>query len=135
MNSRLLTLARLSELRACSPAQEMFKKVFGDQVEVSVERFSQLDVIEARFDYDWAVDSLLTEEGVQSYYSEFRQRRDELKKKMECEWYAAIPRDDRERLEATMFAEFYVKYPRLEERPEVLPEPGLEDPEESLDGT
>ena len=75
MESRTLTLATLVQFRACEASRILFERIFGDKVEVTVERFSQPDVIEARFDYDWAADILLTEETREAFYEEFKKQR------------------------------------------------------------
>lgn len=109
MESRILTLATLVQVRACEASRILFERIFGDKVEVTVERFSQPDVIEARFDYDWAADTLLTEETREAFYEEFRKQRDELKAKHHVGYYSQVPREDKDKVEARLWAEFYVK--------------------------
>lgn len=123
MESRILTLATLVQVRACEAQRLVFEGIFGDKVEVTVERFSQPDVIEAQFDYDWAAELLLTEETREAFYEEFRKQRDELKAKHHVGYYSQVPREEKNKLEARLWAEFYVKGGRTIEPVE---EPGVE---------
>lgn len=109
MKSRILTLETLARRGACLDSRDTFKKLFGDSVEVSVERFSQPDVIAARFDYDWAADMLLTERIRSVYYEDFRARRRALVDERGVGWYTSLPREEREKLEAAVWSEYYVK--------------------------
>ena len=123
MNSRLLTYETLLERRACEDHREAFQRIFGNQVEVSVERFSQPDVIEASFDYDWAADLLLSDETRLAYYKEHRKQREALKKEYDVGYYSHIPREVSDALEAKLWAEYYVK-----DAPEQPGEPAVEQP-------
>lgn len=127
MASRILTLATLVERRACEEHRLVFQGLFGNQVEVSVERFSRPDVVGARFDYDWGADLLMSEETRAEYYAAFREQRDKLKAEHQVGYYSAIPREVRDKLEAVLWAEFYVK-----DAPPPIEQPAAE--EETADG-
>jgi hypothetical protein len=110
MNSRLLTLARIQELQACRLHEIAFREVFGEQVEVTVECFSRPDVLEANFDYDWGVYHLLPEEQHAAYYAELRAEKDKIKTERGLASSAQIPWEERRKLAAVLWADFYVKY-------------------------
>lgn len=110
MNSRTLTLVRLEQLHACEPARVDFQRVFGSQVDVTPERFAQPDVIEENFDFDWAVDSLLPPDKRDEFYNELKSRREKLKQERGYTLSVQITREDRAKLVAVLWAEFYVAH-------------------------
>lgn len=106
---RILKLEQLAHLGACLEHRDRFRKVFGEQAEVTVERFSQPDVIDAAFDFDWAADCLLSIEGREAFYQEVYKRKVALKEQYNVHWFTDVPRERRHEMFAKTWAEFYVK--------------------------
>lgn len=106
---RILNYTQLVELHACESHRNKFYEIFGYQAEVSVERFSQPDVVSARFDYYWAADLLMTQESAKAFYQELDKRKAALRDRHGVLWNSETPAEDRRKLEAVTWAEFYVK--------------------------
>lgn len=107
MNSRILTLETLVRLRACREQIARFQRLFGDHVEVTIERASQPDV--EGFDFSWAVERLLRPEIQGEFFVEARRRQEALMRNFQVEWYTETPLEERAKLAATIWAEFYIK--------------------------
>ena len=57
MKSRMITLAQLVEHRACESKRDLFKELFGDKVEITVELCI---AVADKFDFSWAANNLLS---------------------------------------------------------------------------
>lgn len=108
MKTRILKLEKLEEHLACEIHRWKFQEIFGDSVEVSVERFSKPDVIEARFDYHWGADQLLILKGSKEFYRRLTEEKERLRTKYRVDFFHEVPREVRSRLGAVLWAEVYV---------------------------
>lgn len=121
MNGRILTLATIEEHQACNEQRDRFQKLFGDQVEVTVERFSEPDVTEARFDYGWAAEKLLSGNGEDEYYTQLQKRREQLIREQNVEFWSEVSHQTKIGVYGPIWAAIYIKEGQ-EEVPEATKE-------------
>src|ERR1700690_3069714 len=64
MNSKILKLATLIELHACTSQTDLFKERFGESVEITE---TLCEGVATLFDFDWAAGNLLTAQACAEY--------------------------------------------------------------------
>lgn len=97
--TRTLTLKQLIVAVACEDQVELFKRLFGDSVEVTVERAVS---VADRFDWDWAAGRLLSPAARKAFNEAEAAARKEYNEVVVPAWWAY------REAKAAAFAEAYI---------------------------